>query len=56
MHDGNVITSSGGAKSFEASLYLCELLYGKKNADEIAEGMVIDWDLSTFPHLIVKAN
>ncbi|MEQ8325064.1 MAG: DJ-1/PfpI family protein [Vicingaceae bacterium] len=46
VHDGKYITSAGGAKSFEASLYLCQLLYGKKVADEIAEGMVIDWNLS----------
>lgn len=52
VHDGKFITSAGGAKSFEASLYLCELLYGKKVADEIAEGMVIDWDVDGVPHLI----
>lgn len=46
VHDGKYITSVGGAKSFEASLYLCELLYGKKNADDLAEGLVIDWDLN----------
>lgn len=55
VHDGKIITSAGGAKSFEASLYLCELLYGKKNADEIAEGMVIDWDLETTKCVIVDS-
>lgn len=53
VHDGKFITSAGGAKSFEASLYLCELLYGKKNADELAEGMVIDWNLEEVPHLVI---
>jgi transcriptional regulator GlxA family with amidase domain len=53
VHDGKFITSAGGAKSFEASLYLCQLLYGKKVADEIAEGMVINWDLGEVPHLKV---
>ena len=52
VHDGKFITSAGGAKSFEASLYLCEFLYGKKVADQIAEGMVIDWDLDEVPKLI----
>ncbi|MFT6983910.1 MAG: transcriptional regulator GlxA family with amidase domain [Crocinitomicaceae bacterium] len=52
VHDGNVITSAGGAKSFEASLYLCELLYGKEVTDQIAEGMVIDWNLKAVPHTI----
>lgn len=51
VHDGKFITSAGGAKSFEASLYLCELLYGKKIADELAEGMVIDWDLSKLEYI-----
>lgn len=52
VHDGKFITSAGGAKSFEASLYLCELLYGKTVADEIAQGMVIDWHLKKAPHLV----
>ncbi|TNE52872.1 MAG: glutamine amidotransferase [Bacteroidetes bacterium] len=53
VHDGKYITSAGGAKSFEASLYLMQLMYGKKVADEIAEGMVIDWKLEEVPHQIV---
>jgi len=53
VHDGRIITSAGGAKSFEASLYLCELLYGKGNADQLAEGMVIDWDLSKVAHIVI---
>lgn len=53
VHDGKFITSAGGAKSFEASLYLCEYMYGKKVADQLAEGLVIDWDLSEIPHIIV---
>ena len=52
VHDGKFITSQGGDKSFEASLYLVELLYGKQNADEIAEGMVIDWELDSIPYLV----
>lgn len=50
VHDGKFITSVGGAKSFEASLYLCELLYGKKNAEDLAEGLVIDWKLEALPY------
>ena len=45
VHDGKYITSAGGAKSFEASLYLTEILYGKDIANSIAKGLVIDWDL-----------
>ena len=45
VHDGKYITSAGGAKSFEAALYLAEILYGKKVAKRLAKGLVIDWDL-----------
>ncbi len=54
VHDGKYITSAGGAKSFEASLYLAEHLYGKKIAQSLAGGLVIDWDLEKVPHLIIK--
>ncbi len=54
VHDGKYITSAGGAKSFEAALYLCEFLYGKKIAQELAGGLVIDWNLDNVTHLIVN--
>ncbi len=54
VHDGKFITSAGGAKSFEASLYLAELLYGKEIAKRLAKGLVIDWDLSSVNHTVIK--
>jgi transcriptional regulator GlxA family with amidase domain len=54
VHDGKYITSAGGAKSFEAALYLCEFLYGKQVAQSLASGLVIDWNLDEVPHLVVK--
>ena len=54
VHDGKFITSAGGAKSFEAALYLCEVLYGAEIARQLANGLVIDWDLSKVPHLTVQ--
>ena len=56
VHDGKFITSAGGAKSFEASLYLCELLYGKQVAEKLAKGMVIDWDLDNIDFVKVEQN
>ncbi len=53
VHDGKYITSAGGAKSFEAALYLSEFLYGKDIAESLADGLVIDWDLSKVPHLVI---
>ncbi|WP_442265698.1 DJ-1/PfpI family protein [Tenacibaculum sp. ZS6-P6] len=54
VHDDKYITSAGGAKSFEAALYLCELLYGKDIAKSISRGLVIDWDITKVPHLVVE--
>ncbi len=54
VHDGKYITSAGGAKSFEAALYLCEFLYGKEIAQKLAKGLVIDWDVDKVPHTIIK--
>lgn len=54
VHDGNTITSAGGAKSFEAALYLCEYLYGSEIAESLAKGLVIDWKLDEVPHLILN--
>lgn len=54
IHDDKYITSAGGAKSFEAALYLCELLYGKTIADQLASGLVINWSLKDVPHIIIE--
>lgn len=54
VHDGKYITSAGGAKSFEAALYLSEHLYGATIAKSLAGGLVIDWNLESVPHLIIK--
>ena len=54
VHHGKFITSAGGAKSFEAALYLTEYLYGKTVTESIAGGLVIDWDLEKVPHIIVE--
>lgn len=54
VHDGKYITSAGGAKSFEAALYLSEHLYGAEIAKSLAKGLVIDWDLEKIPHLVIS--
>lgn len=56
VHDGKYITSAGGAKSFEAALYLAEVLYGKNVAKDLAKGLVINWNLETVPHTIVSKS
>jgi len=54
VHDGKYITSAGGAKSFEAALYLAEHLYGAEIARSLSGGLVIDWNLDSVPHLIIE--
>ena len=51
VHDGKFITSAGGAKSFEAALYLAEVLYGKEIAKSLSGGLVIDWNLDQIPYI-----
>lgn len=53
VHNNNVITSAGGAKSYDPALYLCELLYGNKAARGVAGGLVIDWNVNNINHLII---
>ena len=53
VHDRKMITSAGGAKSYEPALYLVELLYGRKVADAIAGGLVINWDVASLQAVIV---
>lgn len=53
VHDGKAITSVGGAKSFDAALYLAELLYGARAARGMAGGLVIDWDVDRVEHVYV---
>ncbi|MBR9922038.1 MAG: glutamine amidotransferase [Bacteroidetes bacterium] len=55
VHDDKYITSAGGARSFEAALYLCEHLYGAAVARRLAQGLVIDWDLSEVPCIVTDS-
>ncbi len=56
VHDGKMITSAGGARSFDGALYLAELLYGEKIARRLAQGLVIDWDLEEVAHIVVRSK
>ena len=54
VHDGNLLTSVGGAKSYDISLYLVHLLYGEKAAIGVGKGLVIDWKLSDYKFIVVE--
>jgi len=54
VHDGALLTSVGGARSYDAALYLTEILYGEKAAQGIGRGLVIDWDADAVSHSVVR--
>ena len=56
VHDQNVITSAGGARSFEAAMYLCDVLYGPEITQSLAGGLVLDYELDKYPHLIIESK
>jgi transcriptional regulator GlxA family with amidase domain len=43
--DGRFVTSAGGVQSFDAALAIVEKLYGRKAADGIGNGIVLDWEV-----------
>ena len=52
VHDGKLLTSAGGAKSYDVAIYLTHVLYGEKAAKGIGRGLVIDWNLSDYQFVI----
>jgi len=43
VHDGNALTSQGGAKSYDVAMYLVDLLYGEEVAQGVGRGLIIPW-------------
>lgn len=54
VHDGKLLTSAGGAKSYDVALYLMHHLYGDQVAKNIGKGLVIDWDLNDYAFIRVE--
>ena len=52
VHDGKVVTSVGGARSYDPAMYVAERLYGGPAVARIAEGLVLDWNLAAVKHRI----
>ncbi len=43
VHHRRALTSQGGARSYEAALYLVQLLYGEEVARGIGRGLLVPW-------------
>ncbi|MBZ0115096.1 MAG: DJ-1/PfpI family protein [Thermoanaerobaculia bacterium] len=49
VHDESVLTSQGGARSFDVALYFVDHLFGEEVARGVAEGMVLPWPPASEP-------
>ena len=45
VHDGKILTSQGGVRSYDVAMYLVELLFGEAAARGIGGGLLIDWPM-----------
>ena len=56
VHDGPAITSVGGARSYDAALYLVDHLFGEEVARGVAEGLVLPWPpaAEVLPALVIR--
>ena len=56
VHDGRMLTSEGGAKSYDVSMYLVDHLYGERVAQGVGGGLIIDWPPTPerMPALVVE--
>lgn len=54
VHDGGLLTSQGGAKSYDPAMYLVDLLYGEEVARGVGRGLLIPWppDARSTPHMV----
>lgn len=43
VHDGKVLTSQGGARSYDVAMHLVDVLFGRKVAQGVGRGLIIDW-------------
>lgn len=56
VHDGPLLTSEGGAKSYDVAMYLVDHLYGPETARGVAGGLLIDWPPPAATATIVTAT
>ena len=54
VHHDKLLTSAGGAKSYDVALYLVHHLYGDKVAKGVGRGLVIDWDVNDYAFVKVE--
>ena len=53
VHHDYLLTSAGGAKSYDVAMYLVHYLYGEEVAKGVGRGMVIDWNVNNYQFVVV---
>ncbi len=56
VHDGSMLTSQGGARSFDVALYLVDHIWGPEVARNVARGLVITWPPAAMRADIIGPN
>jgi len=46
VHDGKVLTSQGGSRSYDVAMYLIDLIFGERVAEGVGSGLLIEWPWS----------
>jgi transcriptional regulator GlxA family with amidase domain len=56
VHDGPVLTSEGGARSFDVAMHLIDHIYGEQVAVGVGRGLIIPWPPvpGSLPALVVE--
>jgi transcriptional regulator GlxA family with amidase domain len=53
VDDQGIVTSPGGAMSFDAALYLLERGFGHSVTETVAGELLVEWNLQKIPHEVV---
>lgn len=54
VHDGELLTAQGGARSYDPALYLVDLLFGEEVARGVGRGLLLPWppEAHATPHMV----
>jgi transcriptional regulator GlxA family with amidase domain len=55
VHDGRLLTSQGGARSYDVAMHLVDLLYGEEVARAVGQGLLLPWPPGpgAAPHVVI---
>ena len=58
VHDGKMLTSQGGAKSYDVAMYLVDHLFGEDVTVGVGRGLILPWpaDPELVPRVVVGAD